>query len=142
MAESANQCGYGFHIPGQTGAFIQHLQGTPGLRILNNDGNYTQVRASSYPNVSTIKLKENIQPINDALGIVENLQGVTFDWKESGEPSIGFIAEHVYEVLPVVVALDAEGLPEAVEYSKLTAVLVEAVKELSARVTALESAQL
>jgi hypothetical protein len=141
VAEHYDQCGYGFHTPGSRGVYIQHLRDVDGIRILDSNSSFAPVRASAFPTGSSIKFKENVQPLNNALSIVESMQGVTFDWKASGEPSVGFIAEDVYEVLPTVVSLGADGLPEAVDYSKITAVLVEAVKQLSARVTALESAQ-
>ena len=63
-----------------------------------------------------------------------------------GKNDIGFIAHEVQEIIPLVVtgekdAVNPDGteLHQGVDYSKLTAVLVKAIQELSAKVTALEA---
>ena len=72
----------------------------------------------------------NIQAISGALGIVDRLRGVSFDWAPDGKHDIGFIAEDVAEVLPEAVVYDENGKDaKAVDYGRLVAVLVEAVKE-------------
>jgi len=69
------------------------------------------------------------------------LRGVTYDWKESGKHDIGLIAEEVGEVIPEIVAYEKNGVDaKSVDYSRLVAVLIEAVKELSGKVQRLESA--
>jgi len=61
---------------------------------------------------------------------VKRLRGVHFDWKESGKPSVGLIAEEVEGVVPEVVAHGGNGgAATGVNYSGLVGVLVEAVKE-------------
>ena len=88
-------------------------------------------------------LKENIAPLEDALAKVEALQGVSFDWigDDGQHRQIGFVAQAVEAVVPeVVVDIETvEGMKLGVDYPKLTALLVEALKELSARVAALEA---
>jgi hypothetical protein len=95
------------------------------------------------------RLKENIVPLQGALDKVNNLTGVTFDWKDltdeerktihSHEGSdIGVIAQEVQAQYPELVQQREHGYL-AVDYQKLTAVLIEAVKELSQKVTDLES---
>jgi polyhydroxyalkanoate synthesis regulator phasin len=59
---------------------------------------------------------------------VNRLRGVSFDWKDSGKPSVGLIAEEVAEVVPEVVAYN-DGAATGVNYASLVGVLVEAVKE-------------
>ena len=72
----------------------------------------------------------NIQAISGALGIVDRLRGVSFDWAPDGKHDIGFIAEHVAEVLPEAIVYDENGKDaKAIDYSRLVAVLIEAVKE-------------
>ena len=87
--------------------------------------------------VSDERLKENIQVVDNALEKVSQLKGVTFDWKEDGESSAGLIAQDVEKVLPS--AVKDKGLPfkadddqeyKTVEYSQITSLLVEAIKEL------------
>jgi len=92
---------------------------------------------TSWTNLSDKRFKKNITPISFALAMVDKLQGVNFDWrvgefKDRDFPTgkqIGFIAQEVEKVLPEVVTTDRDGY-KGVEYSNITAVLVEAVKEL------------
>ena len=88
------------------------------------------------------RLKDNIQPIEDALGKVEAMGGYSFDWNDKQEVyeghDVGVIAQEVQAVLPELVETRNSGFL-AVKYEKLTAVLIEAVKELSARVKELEN---
>ena len=89
------------------------------------------ITASSFNSTSSLRYKQNVQPLSNALDIIEKLQGVTFDWKDTGKSDIGLIAEQVNEVLPQFVLKDEDGIPQAVDYGKLTSVLIEAVKELA-----------
>ncbi|QQS07870.1 MAG: tail fiber domain-containing protein [Phycisphaerales bacterium] len=93
-----------------------------------------RARANAWLTYSSEKFKTNITPIASALERLERLQGVTFDWKpeHGGQHDIGFIAQRVAEVLPEVVAFE-NGEPSAVDYSRITALAVEAVKELKAK---------
>jgi len=77
---------------------------------------------------SSIRWKDNVQTLDDPMALVERLRGVRYDWKESGQTDIGMIAEEVAEVFPELVNLDDEGQPRGVQYAKLTAVLIEALK--------------
>lgn len=98
---------------------------------INVNGDAT---ARSFNSTSSLRYKQNVQPLCNALDTIEKLQGVTFDWKETGQSDVGLIAEHVNEVLPQFVLKNEQGEPTAVDYGKLTSVLIEAVKELSALV--------
>lgn len=91
------------------------------------------------------RLKENVTLIEGALDKVEAMRGVEYDWIAGNEDihinhghDLGVIAQEVEAVLPVLVQTRDNGY-KAVKYDKLTAVLIEAVKELSARVKELES---
>jgi hypothetical protein len=91
------------------------------------------------------RLKENIQPIVDALSKVESISGNTYDWKEGFETihshtghDIGVIAQEIEKVLPEVVTNRETGY-KAVQYEKIVPLLIEAIKELSAKVKELES---
>jgi len=82
-------------------------------------------------------LKRDIQTIEHALGLVKKMRGVTFEMINTGQPGIGVVAQEVQEVVPQVVQ-DNNGVL-SVAYGNLVGVLIEAVKELAARVEALES---
>ena len=84
------------------------------------------------------RLKDNIKTLTDGLDKVEQLRGVTYTRNE--KESIGVIAQEVEKILPeIVLTADDEMGTKSVDYSRLTAVLIEAVKELSARVKELEN---
>lgn len=87
-------------------------------------------------NPSDIRYKEKIKPISSSLAKVLRLQGVSYYYKTSVYPSknfnkniqIGFIAQEVKNVIPELVSEDQEGYL-SVDYSKVTPLLVEAMKE-------------
>jgi hypothetical protein len=103
----------------------------------NNPTNILTIRqgagdaiADGWVTYSSRKWKTDIQPLDGALDKVERLQGVTFNWKSSGKHDIGLIAEEVASVVPELVAFDVNGKDaKGIEYSRLTALLVEAIKE-------------
>ena len=83
------------------------------------------------------RLKDNIETIENGLDKVEQLRGVTYTRDE--KENIGVIAQEVEKILPeVVLTADDEMGTKSVDYGRLTAVLIEAVKDLSARVKELE----
>ena len=66
---------------------------------------------------------------------MQNLRGVSYDWKETGEHEIGLIAEEVGAVIPEAVAYEANGQDaKGVDYSQLVPVLIEAIKEQQANI--------
>lgn len=87
---------------------------------------------------SDITLKENVNPIADALSKVESLTGITFTRKSDGSKATGVIAQEVEKVLPEAVHTDGTGV-KAVAYGNLVGMLVESIKELSGKVAELES---
>ena len=86
------------------------------------------------------ELKTNIEPIENILPSVLQMQGVSFDWKSQEEGShYGFIAEDVEKILPNLVSHNKEGKAQGIEYSKMTAVLLEAIKEQQIQIDELKS---
>jgi hypothetical protein len=90
-----------------------------------------------FQSLSDANKKTNINNIDNALNIVENINGVTFDWKESGLPSAGLIAQDVEKYLPELVS-ENDGI-KSLNYNGVIGVLVEAIKELSDRIKVLEA---
>ena len=76
---------------------------------------------------------------NSALDTVMSLEGVEFTWKDSGERDFGFIAQDVQAVLPKAVHVAEDGV-QGVDYSRLTSVLVEAVKAQQVQIEDLKKA--
>jgi len=110
------------------------------------------IRCTDLVETSDARFKSNIEPISGALSGLEHIRGVRFQWNQmaesigavSGETRLGVIAQDVESVFPELVSTDAAG-HKAVDYTKLTAVLIEAVKEqqrtiesLSDRISSLE----
>jgi hypothetical protein len=90
------------------------------------------------------RLKHNITPIENAIDKVKSLTGVEFDWKPEYKHAHGYeghdtgiIAQQVQEVIPSAVRTNDTGFL-AVRYEKLIGLLIEANKELAARVEELE----
>ncbi|MGA9898829.1 MAG: tail fiber domain-containing protein, partial [Terriglobales bacterium] len=79
---------------------------------------------------SSRRWKTNIQTLHGALAKVEQLRGVSYDLKGSGKHEVGVIAEEVGAVVPEVVSYEENGKDaRGVDYSRLTALLIEAMKE-------------
>jgi hypothetical protein len=96
------------------------------------------VTAPNFVSSSDARLKSEVETIAGALGIVSALRGVRFTM--DGSRQIGVIAQEVETVLPEVVR-DNEAGQLSVAYGNITGLLIEAVKELTARVAALEEAR-
>ncbi len=91
---------------------------------------------TDYGSTSSRRWKRNVEPIEEPLEKVLALRGVTFDWDEEhgGHHDIGMIAEETGEVLPEIVAYEENGVDAiGMDYSRLTPLLVEAVKALIAQ---------
>jgi hypothetical protein len=109
--------------------------------------------ATAYNTSSDYRLKENIQPLQNALDVVAQLNPVNYTWKSDGSDGQGFIAHELQAVVPDCVTgekdgVDAEGNPvyQGVDTSFLVATLTAAIQEMkaiidaqSARIDALEN---
>ena len=98
------------------------------LDVADGSNNINKVRAAAFVTYSDESLKEDISSMaSTALDTVMSLEGVEFTWKNSGERDFGFIAQDVQKVVPKAVHTASDGV-QGVDYSRLTSVLVEAVK--------------
>ena len=88
---------------------------------------------------SSREMKTNIEPIENILPSVLQMRGVKFDWKEGTKDNYGFIAEEVDKLFPYLVTHDEEGKAQGIQYSKMTAVLLEAIKEQQIQIDELKS---
>lgn len=134
--------GTNFHVVGdvliQTGALGVGVNPDP------TDGRIDASNDIVAYSSSDRRLKENITPIANALDKVKSLTGVEFDWKPEHKKAHGYeghdtgvIAQEVQEVMPTAVRTNNTGYL-AVRYEKLIGLLIEANKELAARVEELE----
>jgi hypothetical protein len=105
---------------------------------------YTDTSTTVYNTVSDYRLKENVQPMANALSTVAQLKPVTYKWKVDGSDGQGFIAHELQEVVSDCVsgtkdAVDADGKPvyQGVDTSFLVATLTAAIQEQQALITQL-----
>lgn len=87
------------------------------------------------------RFKNNIKKIDNALGLVRQIEGDTYEYNQENEAgrtmpegkSMGFVAQELAKILPDAVMKDEEGF-YAVNYDAIIPLLVEAVKELDGQV--------
>ena len=84
------------------------------------------VTATDFDATSDIRLKTNIQPIDDPIAKVVQIEGVSFNWKKDDRPALGVIADQVEKILPQLVHGDD---PKTVNYNGLVGLLIEVVKD-------------
>ena len=95
---------------------------------------------------SDVRYKTNIHPLTNSLSNVLALQGIYYDWRKQDFPEkqfddkkqIGFAAQDLEKIYPEMVHTDEAGF-KTVDYSRLTPVLVEAIKEQQEIINALKS---
>jgi hypothetical protein len=85
---------------------------------------------------SSIRYKTEVQAFTPGLELINRLRPVRFTWRATGERDLGFIAEEVNEVEPLLTVFNTDGQVEGVKYAQITTVLVNAVKEQQAQIEA------
>ena len=139
------------------GIFNTTNSGTISLNAKNSGGTYNNI-LSLTSTIATVsgelnvtgditafstsdqRLKENIVPIVNPLAKVLKISGNTYDWVQgSGKEGsdVGVIAQEILEVLPEAVTTRETGYL-AVRYEKIIPLLIEAIKDLSAKVEDLQ----
>jgi len=145
---------------GDGGKGIQCMAGVDsgadgGVNFQVATGNGTQVGLISWSNTTTTyatssdyRLKENVVPLANALTRIDQFKPYNFNFKDNPDLLMdGFLAHEVDEILPYAVVGDKDAVnedgtidPQSMDSSHLIPLLVKAVQELSAKVTALENA--
>jgi hypothetical protein len=102
--------------------------------------------ATAFNLSSDYRLKESVQPLTGGLTRINALKPSIYKWKVDGKSGEGFIAHELADVVPLAVtgekdAVNEDGSikPQQVDFSKIVPILVAAIKELTARVEALEA---
>ena len=134
------------------GSFAGTVGTRRGIWLTNSDESSINGNLTCSGNItaySDIKLKENIEDLENSLDKVCKLRGVSFNRKDlEGKPrQIGVIAQEIEQVVPEVVSespiLDESGketgeTTKGVSYGHLTAVLIEAIKEQQEQINTLK----
>jgi len=87
---------------------------------------------------SSIRYKENVRPLESVSDKIAKVAPVRYNKKGGSTEEIGFIAEDMATIYPEVVKFDAEGRPDGINYTRLSAILIKAVQELTNKVNELE----
>ncbi len=134
----------GIQVARNSDAFVKMArEGTEPMLQVGGEGTFTgDVTANTS---SDIRLKENIVKIPNALDKVQKISGNTFEWKlgfdeihsKTGN-DVGVIAQEIENVLPNIVITRKNGY-KGVQYEKLVALLIEAIKELKIEVDELKN---
>ena len=111
------------------------------IRTAGSGGVKLDSGATAWASASDERLKNISNPIENAVEKLTTLRAVNFSWKtdEEGKNNLGLIAQDIQKVFPEVVSVDEERDEYGVRYTELIPVLVAAIQELSAKVTALEN---
>ena len=103
---------------------------THGITLPDTSAPAGQVKANAFVSYSSIRFKENVEPLGSALDTISKLKGVSYNWKDTGKKDFGFIAEEVGKVLPEIVEWNVDPqYANTMDYTRIISFLVEAVKE-------------
>jgi hypothetical protein len=138
--------GFQFRTGGNFTTMVLQSGGNLGLGVTNPtrifqvvQNSATDPQADAWTTYSSRRWKRDIVPIAGSLELVGRLEGVRYFWKESGKADIGLIAEDVGRVLPEIVQFDEDGInAESIDYARIVAVLIEAVKEQQRQIDQLQ----
>lgn len=86
--------------------------------------------------LSDMALKTNIKKIDNSLDIIKSLNGVGFNWNDTGEKSYGVIAQDVEKVIPEAIGGDHY---KTVNYNAIVPFLIESIKELTREIAELKA---
>jgi hypothetical protein len=89
-----------------------------------------KVKANAFVSYSSIRYKKDVEPLESAVDTISKLQGVSYNWKDTGKKDFGFIAEEVGKVIPEIVEWSQDPqYANTMDYTRIISFLVEAVKE-------------
>jgi hypothetical protein len=93
--------------------------------------------ATIFNSLSDETFKTNLRLLDDPLGKINSLHGYIFNWKDTGRPSSGIIAQELAKVMPYLVESDSD--PMTVNYNGLSALFIEAIKALNREIKDLKA---
>jgi hypothetical protein len=90
---------------------------------------------TAYTTISDYRLKEDLNPIN-GLDLISKINVYDYKWKEQDKRSYGVLAHELQEIIPQAVFGEKDGAGmQSVDYSLLVPILIQAIKELEAKIT-------
>ncbi len=99
------------------------------------------VTGSSFVSSSDSRLKQNVYTLSNVLDKINRLRGVSFEFidqqKYASGPQIGLIAQELQQEYPELVSMGEDGFLQ-VNYSQLSAIVLEGVKQLNMKVVQMQ----
>jgi len=131
--------GSGLFVDKFVGVGVGEGNATHAITLPDNSDNSGKIQANAYLTYSSIRYKKDVEPLEDPLGTLNKLDGVSYVWKDTGKKDYGFIAEEVGKVLPDIVefAQDSE-YANSMDYIRIISFLVEGVKAQDKKIQSLE----
>jgi hypothetical protein len=131
--------GSGLFVDKFVGVGVGEGNATHAITLPDNSDNSGKMKANAYLTYSSIRYKKDVEPLEDPLGTLSKLDGVSYVWKDTGKKDYGFIAEEVGKVLPDIVefAQDSE-YANSMDYIRIISFLVEGVKAQDKKIQSLE----
>lgn len=125
--------GSGMVSTGQSsGSSSQQTGIVPGLTGMFSGGANSAISGlSGFLGFSDIRMKENVERVENPLDKINQLTGYSYNYKGSDEPAAGVMAQDVEKVLPNAVGVNDGNGMKMVDYAAVTGLLVEAVNELA-----------
>jgi len=122
--------GSSVNIDSFVGIGVGEGNATHALTLPDTSGPAGQAKANAFLSYSSIRYKKDVQPLDSAVDTISKLQGVSYNWKDTGKKDFGFIAEDVGKVIPEIVEWSADPqYANTMDYTRIISFLVEAVKE-------------
>jgi hypothetical protein len=149
---------YGLCFTPNAASFITVDTAAPNLNLSrNNNGDIfafyragsqrgwisVETTGTTFGNLSDRRAKENFASAPPALNTLNNVDIISFDWKEGGHTDYGTVAQDLVKTLPFAVTVgdDEETVvkPWGVDYSKVVPMLIKAIQELKAELDSVKS---
>jgi hypothetical protein len=116
--------------------WVQGVSGTQSIYVSSTKLYFNPstgtLNATIFNSLSDESAKINIRTITDSIDLINQINGVRFDWADTGKPSAGLLANEIEKIMPELI--DNNNGQKSVNYNGIIGLLVEAVKELAKKV--------
>jgi hypothetical protein len=113
------------------------------IRVHSGGGGFSAVCRDVFDRLldcsSSLRYKTNVQNFSRGLDLVRSLRPITFNWINGNVPDLGFAAEEVAAVEPLLATYNKKGEVEGVKYAQITTALVNAIKEQQTEIEKLQA---
>ena len=128
--------------PGNNVGIGNFSSSDPGYKLQVNGTGYFQNNltvAGTLTETSSIRYKTDVIDLDYGLNEILSMRPVQYKKKSTGDIEVGLIAEEIHEIVPEIVKYNQDNEADGLNYSRLTTILVNAIKELNDKVINLES---